>query len=292
MKDICLCDVEDKEKLALFRNRISNWKKILNGKDQHSIFNQVQGIIWDDTVYRSFNEALRVSQETSAPSTGRAGTTTDLIHRSFFISQVMALRRITDKHEYNPFRSVYSLNRLIYEIEENHPLFTRENYVCYDGSTYENKDNTTLRQERIITNRHKTFDNLSDKTENNRTRKDIIRKQIFTELKKQLKTTEKVKKYANKYVAHASDPCNREKIAQSLKDLSLNHLVSCYKTIIQVSIKIGFIIDEYIVIEVAVPQYDQFENWDKPILTTKDKENLHAYWLKRTELFRNMADMS
>ena len=110
------------------------------------------------------------------------------------------------------------------------------------------------------------------------------------DLKNQLTVTESVTKYANKYVAHAADPVNREKIAKILLGLSLNHFESCYKAIIQVSIKVGLIINEFITTEVAVPQYDQFENWNKPLLTATDKDNLHVYWNNRVNLIGKMAD--
>ncbi len=55
--DICECDVEDKQNLALFRIKILEWQNILSGDDVHSIYNQVQDLIWDDTVYRTFNKA-------------------------------------------------------------------------------------------------------------------------------------------------------------------------------------------------------------------------------------------
>ena len=37
--DICECDVEDKQNLALFRIKILEWQNILSGDDVHSIYN-------------------------------------------------------------------------------------------------------------------------------------------------------------------------------------------------------------------------------------------------------------
>lgn len=63
MKDICECDVRDKESLALFRSLMCKWQEVLAGEDRHSIFNQIQDLVWDDAVYRTFNEARRISIE-------------------------------------------------------------------------------------------------------------------------------------------------------------------------------------------------------------------------------------
>ncbi len=45
IRNLCDCDVDDKESLAIFRIKISNWQEILAGTDQHSIYNQIQDII-------------------------------------------------------------------------------------------------------------------------------------------------------------------------------------------------------------------------------------------------------
>ena len=47
MIDICKCDVQDKESIAHFRYNILRWQEILAGKDLHSIYNQIQDLIWN-----------------------------------------------------------------------------------------------------------------------------------------------------------------------------------------------------------------------------------------------------
>ena len=81
-KDLVDCDVRDKEHLALFRAKLREWKKCLNDlQDPHSIFHQITTLMWDDTVWRTFNEARGLSERTQDPSTGLQNTLIDLIDR-------------------------------------------------------------------------------------------------------------------------------------------------------------------------------------------------------------------
>jgi hypothetical protein len=51
-KDLVDCDVQDKERLALFRAKLREWKKCLDDDfiDPHSIARQIISLLWDDIV--------------------------------------------------------------------------------------------------------------------------------------------------------------------------------------------------------------------------------------------------
>lgn len=120
MKDICSCDVKDKELLACFREKLKHWRTCLSDeKDCHSIYNQLTTLLWDHAVYRTFNEARRLSEETNDPSTGLQGTIIELLDKNFMDSQAIAIRRLTDVSYNKPDREVYSLRRLVDEIKAN-----------------------------------------------------------------------------------------------------------------------------------------------------------------------------
>ena len=113
MKDICNCDVRDKELLACFREKLRHWKTCLSDQnDTHSIYNQFTRLFWDHAVYRTFNEARRLSEKTNDPSTGLQGTIIDLLDRNFMDSQALAIRKLTDQR-----KDVVSLRSLINEIK-------------------------------------------------------------------------------------------------------------------------------------------------------------------------------
>ena len=172
----------DKESLAIFKVNIIKWQEMLTGNDQHSIYNQIQDIIWNDNVYRTFNEARRISAETNGSSTGLAGTLIELVDRMFVTHQSMAIRMLIDDYEWRPDRSVYSLPRLLKEIEQNKNLFTRENYICYDGLPFDGK-NLSWKDELIYKDRQKKFDILSKKNESDRNREDNLSHAVFSEIK-------------------------------------------------------------------------------------------------------------
>jgi hypothetical protein len=287
MADICKYDVADKEKLALFRHHLINCQDILAGKDRHSITNQILDMVWDDTVYRTYNEARRLSAKTKNPKTGLAGTLIELIDVTFTMSQIMAIRRLVDSSEWGTSKKVYSLPSLITEIERNKELYTRENYVCYDGLPYEETD-LELQQERINLSRHKNYDYLSGTNQNSRTRNDIISDKIFNELKMLLGKTELIRSYSNKFIAHAAAPENRTKIEEELKALTLRYFEECYEAIIKVGKLIQVLVDKFMSADLAAPQFDQLENWEKPLVTKADKNKLYTFWRERWKYFDNL----
>jgi AbiU2 len=284
MKNLCECDVEDKESLAVFRNKIRRWCQILTGDDIHSIFNQIQDMVWNDTVYRTFNEARRLSEETNDPSTGLPGTVIELLDLSFLMSQTMAIRRLTDSHEWRPERAVYSLPSLIEEIKESKAFFSRENYVCYDGIPFEG-DKLQHPQDLVHSSRHSVFDLLSGTDKDHRNRYDKINEKIFKELQREISKTDLIRAYSNKFVAHAAAPDNRRKIDPELKRLSLQYIEKSYKAIITVGKHLERLTGATLIVELATPQFDQLKSWDKPTITSIDKEKLYSYWKKRGEMF-------
>ena len=136
MTNICDCDVQNKEALAIFRVKRVNWNNWLF-EDSLSISNQIRYMLWKDAIFRTFNEARRMTINRESESLGFNGSLLHLLDEGFLVSQVMAIRRLTDRNFYDPKKGVLSVPRLIDDILSNIDIFTRENYVSYDGSKYE-----------------------------------------------------------------------------------------------------------------------------------------------------------
>jgi hypothetical protein len=100
MVNICDCDVSDKEKLAVFRSKRNEWTRWFSGKSRHSILNQIQNLLWDDTVFRTINEARRIHEESESDKTGFNGPLIELFDSGFAALQVLAIRRLTDPNFY------------------------------------------------------------------------------------------------------------------------------------------------------------------------------------------------
>ena len=196
----------------------------------------------------------------------------------------MAIRRLIDDSEWRRERSVYSLPRLLSEIEQSKELFTRENYVCYDGLPFEGS-NLSWRDKLLYNYRQKTFDILSTEEESGRTRKDTISSAIFPEIKELLRKAELIKTFSNKFLAHAADPANRKKIDPTLKNITLHHFEDTYKTLVTIGKYFERLVCKLLLTEFPTAQFDQIENWDKPLILSSDKKKLYDYWEERGSMF-------
>lgn len=284
MIDICDCDVKDKEGLALFRLKRAEWKKCLID-DTFSVSKQIMNMLWNDTVFRTINEARRLTHERHSNDIGFNGPLLELFDQGYGTSQVMAIRRLTDPNFYDPNRAVISLPRLIEDMRFNSDLITRENYVCHEGTAFEGvsheKDGINWMHWK---RKHEYFDRLSKIPPDKRARTDKIDKQVFKELTKELKVCEGLRTYANKFVAHASDSKNRISLTDNQRRITLQRLDECYKAIIRVASFIGAVIlYEHSLGGVPVPQFNHLENLDKPIVFRDDIVKLDVFWNTRVK---------
>jgi len=289
MKDICSCDVKDKELLACFREKLKHWKTCLSdNKDCHSIYRQLTSLFRDHAVYRTFNEARRLSEETNDPSTGLQGTIIDLLDRNFMDSQAIAIRRLTDQRT-----DVVSLRSLIDEIKGNTGLYIRENYVCYDGVSFDEAPNDDDNVKYLRHSRQTRYDYLSGKENGSRSRDDKLSSTVLAALEEGIeedfKITREVRIYVNKWVAHAATEDNRGQHVKVLDNMSLKKLDECYQAIIRIGKKVELFVDEFLLCSVPTPQFDQLKNWDKPVVTTKDLKALREYWFERDREIKNWA---
>ena len=285
MTNICDCDVQNKEALAIFRVKRVNWNNWLF-EDSLSISNQIRYMLWKDAIFRTFNEARRMTINRESESLGFNGSLLHLLDEGFLVSQVMAIRRLTDRNFYDPKKGVLSVPRLIDDILSNIDIFTRENYVSYDGSKYEGLSIETDGIDKWIPwkKKHENFDTLSNVSPQNRSRTDRVNKSVFIKLNKELEICKNLRTYANKFIAHASDPIGRLKLTENQKKVTLDKLEQCYKAIIRVSSFIGVIIlYKHTLGGVPTPQYDHLKNIEKPMVSQDDLENLHNYWDERVE---------
>jgi hypothetical protein len=101
--------------------------RIILMSDSNSVLPQISAIVMDLGILRSI---LKAFDTTKDPQTGVIATNpiiTEFILRHYATSQTMAIRRQTQNRT-----DVYSLRRILTEIESNHALFTREN-ICAEA---------------------------------------------------------------------------------------------------------------------------------------------------------------
>ena len=246
-------------------------------------------LFWDHAVYRTFNEARKLSEETDDPSTGLQGTIIDLLDRNFMDSQAIAVRRLTDQR-----KDVVSLKSLVDEIEANISLYTRENYVCYDGISFAEAPDDDHHVRHLRNSRQTRYDYLSGKDKDSRSRDDKLSCSVLTkmeeEVTKDFVITEEVRLYVNKWVAHAAAQDNRGQHVKVLDNISLQKLDECYQALIRIGKKVELFIDKFLSCSVPTAPFDKLKNWDKPVVTTKDLKALREYWFERDREIENWAE--
>ena len=126
---------------------------------------------------------------------------------------------------------------------------------------------------------HKHFDKLSGVEPENRNRTDIIRADVFAFLESQAETCKDIKKYVDKFIAHASAPETRIGLSDDQRGITLDRLKAYHKTIYQVA---GFISSQLLYESnlggLPVPQFDHLTNLDKRWTTPGNLNRARQKW--------------
>lgn len=294
MKDMCQCDVGDKELLALFRTKRNSWKEQLAGKTDLSIQGQMELMLWDDRVFYTFHKAYgecekgaRTLWKRRAPSEGVPISMVNLWERSYVEKQHMAIRRLVDR---DCSGRVVSLFALLDNIQNHKHLFTRENYVCYDGLPYDQNSASTDKAAAEIAGRHDIYDQISGKSSSNRSRLDPVDDAYFKKTKDKCGAFERVRNVTNRFIAHAAPPrgYNSDSRYADIED-TLREFDKCYKGLMGVAKRISILVDE-VITPVSCSDFRQFDGVDIPILTRDDHRRLDSYWDSREELIQKWLD--
>ena len=219
------CDVLDRTKLESYR---AHWRKWMSWYDHsqnepHSIEQQIQTMLFNDLTYRSVVSARgTVSPEIEVAA--RTTTLTFLLDSGYVTTQVLAVLRLLDNRS-----DVISVTRLLKDVQRHRAVITRENYVSSFGLPYDplgwQQDGRDLSASVGIFgleapeltywmqshHLHETFDRLSGKGTENRSRNDTIPNSVFKRLHDWL-TTDSIRKLEtvrNNFLAHAADEASR-----------------------------------------------------------------------------------
>ena len=254
------CDVDDKKKCTEFREKRKQWIDWLFGEDHHSIQKQIDSMLHFHFLSLCINNLGELAENEPNEGVGFNEDVMWLFDLGFITVQSIAIRRITDKPEENPNKSINSLHRILKDIKNYSQLINRENYVCYDGFPYdyeavENKWRTNLLQNNnkslIVApprcgpeafsnsqDLHENFDRLSKTDPNNRKRTDLINIEQIEHLENKLKGNADInyiRELTNKYIAHAADPANRKEFDKKRHGEVLDKMQNSIKIIFQVA---------------------------------------------------------
>jgi hypothetical protein len=240
------CDVANFKLLSEYRRKRAEWLDWYSfRKDEpNNIQGQIIGMVFLDLSYRVLAKP-RGDMNEGANIAARSGILAHMLDQGYVATQVLAIRRLLDGR-----RDVFSIRRLLDDIKKNRTTITRENFVAYDGTPYEPDGWQSLPpsdEARIwgidapgfsrflrSSERHKMFDKLSGAQPSNRSRRNIVRIEIFDKLESWLDSAEleKLVTLSHKFFAHAADAASRNTLTYS--GVSLKDIEAAQKAIISV----------------------------------------------------------
>lgn len=278
---------KEKRLLDLFKIELKEIKVMMSEDLKNSIQNLIYNLNWDDTVYRTFNIGLTLmwksKEENKLPV-----TLIEYIHKAH-LSLILAVLRKLFEPARKGCRTVNSIPTIIKRIKENIGLWTRENYVCYDGIPYEKNETDDRKTKMIIINRHNKFDNMCIRNKK-RNRKDKLSIEIIEKLEKNAILDDKIEKFVNNFLFHAASSDNRPNEADMLNKTTLLRKQQQMKKTVWIIQQISKIVDNLILTELATPQFEQLKGWDDSFFNKNIKNILYGYWEKRYKLWQDWSD--
>lgn len=268
--------------------KFEEWREWLFGEDTHSIQRQILNMIWDAAVFRTINEARNYSEidENGEPQLN------NMVHRfinhSFFQMQAIAIRRLLDGR-----KDVVSIGRLINDIQRNCHLLTRRTLLDVLGYPYEYEKDLASCYRAAVKGKprpdilvykhsqsiHKNIDSLAGVQSDQRSPDDSVRAELVAWLKRRLEGCWEIGNYVNKFVAHAATPESRAKINADELKITLGKLLDAHKIICEIAQLIGLrLLYHSYGNFLVVPQYDQFEHFEKPWVSESALPELNDYW--------------
>jgi hypothetical protein len=285
------CDVpaERRQQLEAFRAKRTAWVDWLDHDEHHAIWQTISSMVWNDVSFRTIAH-LAIQNEKSPLSNPLVA---EQIIQGHVARQILSIRRLVDRT-----KGVISLRRLITDIRNNFDLFTRENYVCYDGLPYDYEPvmqrqmqhksgkgvvwGHTSGPEAWSTSEmaHEAFDRLAGKNAGDRARSDRLPKKLLARVEEWLDKSgaDELADWSHEYLAHASTRERRElKEAQITND----KITVVIKNVARVTeaLSADILHDRGGINSLmATAQFDKFEHLDRPVLFETQTEEASKIW--------------
>ncbi len=210
-------------------------------------------------------------------------------------NQVLAIRRLVDDRN----ADVISIRRLLKDIRRNFALFTRENFVCFDGLPY---DYDTVQRKEMMERAgtgpfwgqtsgpgahgasrmaHEQFDRLAGVRPEDRRREDRLPPSLLTTIEGWLDGcgADELAKWSHAYLAHAGGPESRKRIADLM--VTANKITDAIKALTRVTEAIS----AWLLFAggrsnslMPVAQFNPLEKLDRPIMKAGQEDTAHRLW--------------
>ncbi|MGH8453869.1 MAG: type II toxin-antitoxin system VapC family toxin [Nevskiales bacterium] len=278
----------------------ARWLKCLESTDSNSIVQQLHRMTWMAAVYNVVNEARALAQTDSKGEPELNPMLHELIDITFFESQFMAIRRLTDERKSAGPDGVYSVSGLLKELKKHRHLLTRKNLMAaakleYDPEPIKARHSQYVDEQlakglhsfstpreldyRTIERRHADLDYLCGVKPDARSPSDTMQLAILEQLERKLDTCEAAATYVNAFLAHAAseDSNSRERVNQVR--LTLGHLRDAHEILCRVTSYLSVYVVAYTSQSyLPHPQFNHLEHLDEPMVRKSDMPKLHKIW--------------
>jgi hypothetical protein len=221
--DQCAVAAENRSALIAFREKRRQWLTWLKTDEHHAISPLISSMAWNDVAFRTVWRIAEIDPDSGLYNPLLA----EALIEGHFAIQVLAIRRLMDRG-----RGVISLWRLLEDIKKNIGLFTRENFVAYDGLPYDYEAagycvmmshlgggpfwaaRSGPDANEPSKRAHKIFDRLARVAPGNRSRIDRIPKAVIDTLFGWLTSSDadQLVDWSHTFLAHAADRASRQEI--------------------------------------------------------------------------------
>jgi hypothetical protein len=290
---IAQCDVPLERRAALesYRDRRRLWLSWINEDEQHAIWQVLSSMVWTDASFKLLSHFAEGDESSALSNTLLAQALID----GHVATQVLAIRRLVDDRN----ADVISIRRLVKDIRRNFALFTRENFVCFDGLPYD-YDAVQRKEmmERVGTGpfwgqtsgpdahgtsrmAHEQFDRLAGVRAEDRQRGDKLPVSLLTTIERWLDEcgADELAKWSHAYLAHAGGPAARERISELL--VTANKVTDAIEALARVieAISAWLLFDGGRLNSLMpVAQFNPLDKLDRPIMKVGDEAAAHRFW--------------
>jgi hypothetical protein len=287
------CDIGPDRRSALdsYRAKRRLWLSWISSDEHHAIWNVLSDMVWTDVVFKQLT-SFAIGDDGNGLNNRLL---TEALLNGHVATQVLAIRRLMDDRN----ADIISLRRLLKDLKRNWPLFTRENYVCFDGLPYDYQAVQLKDMEKHVGTgffwgettgpgaygtsemAHEQFDRLSGIDLSKRTREDCLPMSLLTTIEHWLDDSEadQLKEWSHAYLAHAGGPESRRKIAAL--SVTADKITNAIKAMSRATEAVS----AYILFHggrsgslVPVPQYAIFDKLDRPITQAGGKGAANEVW--------------
>lgn len=293
-----------------YRAAHARWMEWLDGDPVHSINGQLSQLMWQDAVFRTFNEARKATQS-AGPSAAVAPILAQFLDQGYVSSQVLGISKLVEYSDpKRPKQGVISLRRLVDDVIANHGLLTRANFIGLEGAPYDyepirakelqaqmEKANNGVavfwtggggEQDWALAERmHEQFDKLSGVNAEARSPDDLVSRELLAGADAALNDDvfTVIRTLRHKTIAHAADAFSRQQVDAAKSGLSFNEVDRAARILMSVRqvMQAGVLFSSWRAGAVPVPQQNQFEFLDLPFTAADKVNDLQAFWANHSD---------